>query len=62
MNTLQTPPRPFRQPAPDRVEIREGGGCLSIFGLPFLAAGVFTALIGLQIIPVSNKDEVPAWA
>jgi hypothetical protein len=55
-------PEPFRQTAPDRVVIREGGGCLSAFGTPFLAAGVFVTLIGLQVIPVSNRDEVPSWA
>ena len=55
------PPRPFKQTAPDRVEMREGGGCLSIFGIPFLAGGVFAALIGAQVIPVSNRNEVPAW-
>jgi hypothetical protein len=31
-------PEPFRQTAPGRVVIREGGGCLSAFGTPFLAA------------------------
>jgi len=62
MDASLKPPRPFRQPAPGRLVIREGGGCLSVFGLPFLAAGVFVALIGLQVIPVTNRDEVPAWA
>ena len=62
MNSPVTPPPPFRQPAPDRVVIREGGGCLSIFGTPFLAAGVLTTLIGLQVVPVSNRDDVPSWA
>jgi hypothetical protein len=62
MDARPTPPRPFKQPTPDRVEIRQGGGCLSIFGVPFLAAGVFTALIGARIIPISNTDEVPVWA
>jgi MFS family permease len=62
MDVRPTPPLPFKQPSPDRVEIREGGGCLSIFGVPFLEAGVFTALIGAWIIPISNTDEVPAWA
>ena len=55
------PPRPLKLTAPDRVEMREGGGCLSIFGTPFLAGGVFAALIGAQVIPVSNRNEVPAW-
>ena len=62
MDSPVTRPPAFRQPAPDRVVIREGGGCLSIFGTPFLAAGVFTTLIGLQVIPVSNRDDVPSWA
>ena len=56
------PPAPLVQPAPDRLVIREGGGCLSLFGLPFLAAGVFLVLVGLQVIPMSNRDEVPGWA
>lgn len=62
MDARPTPPRPFKQPTPDRIEIRQGGGCLSIFGVPFLAAGVFMALIGARIIPISNTDEVPVWA
>ena len=62
MDSPVTPPRPFRQAAPDRVVIREGGGCLSVFGLPFLAAGVLVTLIGTQVIPVTNRSEVPAWA
>ena len=53
---------PFKQSTPNRIEIREGGGCLSIFGIPFLAAGIFTALVGAQVIPVSNRNEVPDWA
>jgi hypothetical protein len=48
-----------RRPSPDRLEIREGGGCLSLFGLPFLAAGVVLLLAGLGAIPVRNGD---GWA
>lgn len=55
-------PKPLRHVAPDRIEIREGGGCVSLFGLPFFAAGLFVALIGLRVIPVSNAGEVPGWA
>jgi hypothetical protein len=62
MDSGVTPPPPFEQPAPDRIVIREGGGCLSLFGLPFLAAGVFLVLVALQVIPMSNRDEVPGWA
>jgi len=49
---------PFRQAAPDRIEIRQGGGCLGIFGLPFFAAGVFMLLATLGVIKMSNADEV----
>jgi len=61
MDARPKTPRPFKQTALDCVEIREGGGCLSVFGIPFLAGGVFAALIGAQVIPVSNRSEVPAW-
>jgi hypothetical protein len=55
-------PRVLRRVAPDRIEISEGGGCVSLFGLPFFAAGVFVTLIGLRVVPVSNASEVPGWA
>lgn len=45
-----------------RFEIREGGGCLSAFGLPFLCAGIFLLLSSLSIIPFQNKNEIPPWA
>jgi hypothetical protein len=44
--------------APDRLQIREGGGCLSAFGLPFFGAGIFMMLSGLGIVPMSNDGEV----
>ena len=53
---------PFRLVAPDRLQIKEGGGCLSVFGLPFLLAGIFVVLIGLRIVPVRNAADVPVWA
>lgn len=40
--------------------IREGGGCLSVFGLPFFCAGIFLLLASLKIIPFQNKDEIPS--
>ncbi len=53
---------PFKQVAPDRLQIHEGGGCILLFGIPFFVAGIFVSLIGLGILPVENADEVPAWA
>ena len=52
----------FRQVGPDQLQVREGGGCLSLFGLPFFLAGIFVTLIGIRVVPVSNAADVPAWA
>jgi hypothetical protein len=53
--------KPFREVAPGVLESREGGGPAAIFGLPFLAAGLFVTLIGLQVVRVQNAHEVPWW-
>lgn len=42
------------------VEIRSGGGCLSLFGLPFLLAGLFVMQIPLGIIPVQGGPSGPS--
>lgn len=60
MNLARSPI--VRQVAPDRLEVKEGGGCLALFGVPFLAAGIFVALIAARIVPVKNAADVPAWA
>ena len=46
---------------PDRLCIRAGGGCLSIFGIPFFAAGVFVCLMALGVLVPENADELPWW-
>ena len=51
----------YRVTTPDTLEFREGGGILSLFGLPFLAAGVFVTLIGLGIVRPDNAAEIPGW-
>jgi hypothetical protein len=51
----------FRHVAPGRLQIREGGGCLSVFGVPFLAAGVIMILMALGIVPVTNASELPEF-
>jgi hypothetical protein len=53
--------RPFHLDAPDRLQIREGGGCLSVFGLPFFGAGVFMMLTVAGVIPISNASEMSRW-
>lgn len=44
---------------PDVLETRSGGGCLSLFGLPFLVAGLFIMQMPFRLIPVENSDEMP---
>ena len=46
----------------ERLEIREGGGCLSLFGLPFFCAGIFMFFVGIGVVPLQNADEVPPWS
>jgi hypothetical protein len=50
--------RPFEQVTSDRLEIRDGGGCMGAFGLVFFAAGVFMLLVVAGIVPVSNAGEM----
>jgi len=42
---------------PDSMETTSGGGCLSLFGLPFLLAGLFVLQIPLGIIPVKYEGS-----
>ena len=48
----------FRHIGPDRIQIRQGGGGLGLFGLPFFAAGVFMLLTTFGFIEMSNSDSV----
>ena len=41
------------------LEIRSGGGCLSLFGMPFLLAGLIIMLIPLGVIPFEEQPEGP---
>ena len=53
----QTLPDRFRSLTETILEIREGGGLLSLFGLLFLAAGVFMLLVGLGIVELANAND-----
>jgi hypothetical protein len=46
----------IRRPAPGRLELLEGGGCLTFFGLPFLGAGVFALLAAAGVVPLRTAD------
>lgn len=48
----------FRPLALDRLQMRVGGGCLSVFGLPFFAAGLFLLLVTVGLVPVSNAEDI----
>jgi hypothetical protein len=45
-----------------RLQIREGGGGIAVFGLPFLAAGIYMVLGAAGIVPVSNAGHTSAIA
>jgi hypothetical protein len=49
----------YRQIASDVLQLQEGGGCLSLFGVPFLSAGIFVTLMGIRIIPMQNAADIP---
>lgn len=51
--------RPFFYRDAGTLEFRSGGGCLSLFGTPFLLAGLFIMLIPLGLIPVEERPGGP---
>ena len=56
MEHMKTPGGSFVQTADHLLEMKTGGGCMSLFGLPFFGAGLFMLLITLRVIPLSNAD------
>ena len=44
---------------PDILLFKSGGGCLMIFGIPFMLVGIFVILLPFGIVPV--KGEIPPW-
>jgi len=53
---------PFSLVTQDRLVIREGGGCLSLFGLPFVAAGLLLLLAALGLVPGDIATDPRPWA
>jgi len=49
----------IKEVAPGRLEIRDGGGCLAIFGAPFLAVGIWASLATLGLVTM-RSDGQPA--
>ena len=53
---------PFTYRDAGTLEIRSGGGCISLFGTPFLLAGLFIMQIPLGLIPVQDRPEGPLFS
>lgn len=51
---LPAPPAPFLQTSPSTLEVREGGGCMAVFGVPFFLAGVFLGLTATGLVPMQS--------
>ncbi len=52
MTFPRMPDKTFTHTDEDVLEQRGGGGCVSIFGIPFLLAGLFVLQIPFELIPV----------
>src|SRR6476646_3508555 len=52
-HNTQAPP-PFRWVSPGAIQIREGGGCMSLFGVPFFLAGLFLTATVTGVMHVGN--------
>jgi len=52
----------FVQTSDHLLEMKTGGGCVSLFGLPFFGAGLFMLLITIGLIPLSNASDMPWWS
>ena len=44
---------------PDVLKFQTGGGCLMLFGLPFLLTGLFVLSIPLNVLPLEGTP--PPW-
>jgi hypothetical protein len=51
----------FRYVAPERLQFREGGGCLSLFGVPFFLAGLFLLGTAGGAIPMGDAGDLGHW-
>jgi hypothetical protein len=49
--------RPIREVGPGRLEVRQGGGGLAVFGLPFLVAGIYVSLNSLGLFPLQDPGK-----
>jgi hypothetical protein len=47
---------------PDIIERKSGGGCLTVFGIPFFLSGLWVLLIGIGVGPIPAAGGLPASA
>ena len=59
---ITRPMAAFKEVSPGRLEIREGGGCLALFGLPFFATGIFMVLASLGVVTMRSDGETVTQA
>jgi hypothetical protein len=52
----------FHYTAPERLQFREGGGVLAVFGVPFFLAGVFLLLTAGGVLRMNADDDLGGWA
>lgn len=50
-------PRPIVRRSDEVIEFREGGGGLSLFGMPFLGAGLFMFAIAFGVVPMDGGGQ-----
>jgi len=51
--------RAFREIGPGRLQVREGGGGIAVFGLPFLLVGIGVTLSSLGLLPIRTASDFP---
>jgi len=51
-----------KEVGPGRLEIREGGGCLTLFGLPFFATGIFMMLASFGVVTMRSDGAAVTQA
>jgi hypothetical protein len=52
-------PPPFRKTSDGAIEFRHGGGCLALFGFPFLLGSVYLMLGALGLAPLKDEFSHP---
>jgi len=53
---------PFKIDDQNRLVLRQGGGCLSVFGLPFLGAGLFLILASVGVFSIDDSADPDGFA